>query len=58
MIQINFSSRRIDNDLLIEGLAIVGLALIGGLVPDAALQSEDLEPDADEQEPADGGPST
>lgn len=58
MIQINFSSRRIDNDLLIEGLAIVGLALIGGLVPDAALQSEDLEPESDAPDAADGGPST
>lgn len=58
MIQIGFSPKRIDRDLLTEGLAIVGLVMIGGLIPDDQTGPEDLEPDADEQESADGGPST
>ena len=58
VIQLNFSSRRIDNDLLIEGLAIVGLAMIGALIPDDQTEPEDLEPDADESNAEDGGPST
>lgn len=58
MIQIGFSPKRIDRDLLTEGLAIVGLAMIGGLIPDDQTEPEDLEPDADASDAADGGPST
>jgi len=58
MIQINLSPHRIDKDLLIEGFALVGLAVCRGIILDPDLEPEDLEPDADEQEPADGGPST
>lgn len=58
MIQINFSSKRIDNDLLIEGLAIVGLAMIGALIPDDQTEPEDLEDGADESNAEDGGPSS
>lgn len=58
MIQLNFSSRRIDNDLLIEGLAIVGLAMIGALIPDDQTEPEDLEDGADEPSAGDGDQNT
>lgn len=53
MIQIGFSSKRIDKDLLTEGLAIVGLARIGGLIPDERVEPGDLEPDDLEEEAGD-----
>lgn len=58
MIQIGFSPKRIDRDLLTEGLAIVGLAMIGGLIPDDQTEPEDLEDDADEPNAEDGSPNT
>jgi hypothetical protein len=58
VIQINFSSKRIDNDLLIEGLAIVGLAMIGALIPDDQTEAEDLEDGVDESNAGDGDPNT